>query len=117
MNKNYKPKRARVILSLTPDEYKALVRLAKQEGLKPATKVGQIVRLWLRESRGYGKDDISWCADDRMFVCDEHKEDKYTIAEEKGMEWCASYPCNDRFKHLFLYWETKEGGMEDEKNT
>jgi len=52
--RNYKPKRARVILSLTPDEYKALVRLAKQEGLKPATKAGQIVRLWLREKNNRG---------------------------------------------------------------
>ena len=56
-------------------------------------------------SNGYGKDDISWCSDEKMFVCDEHVKAKYELAEDRGMEWCSSYPYKN-FQHMFLYWET-----------
>lgn len=55
-------------------------------------------------SHGFGKDDISWYADEKMFVCDEHEKKRYSLAEDMGMVWCASFPYN-RFKHLLLYWE------------
>jgi len=57
-------------------------------------------------SSAYGKDDCSWCSDAEVFVCDKHEKDKYGIAEDNGKEWCAEYPYGERFKHLFLYWET-----------
>ena len=64
-------------------------------------------------SSGYGKDDISWCKDGEAFVCDKHNNsERNKIANELGMKWCASFPFNDRWKHLFLFWETvpsKEG--------
>lgn len=55
-------------------------------------------------SSAHGGDDVSWCSDKARFVCDIHKKDRYKIAEELGMEWCADYPF-ERFEHMFLYWK------------
>jgi len=55
-------------------------------------------------SSAYGKDDCSWCSDEKMFVCDEHEKDRHHIAEELGMGWCSSFPYA-KFEHMFLYWE------------
>lgn len=55
-------------------------------------------------SSGYGRDDISWCSDEKMFVCKEHEGARYSIARRIGMEWCALFPC-EKFEHLFLYWK------------
>ena len=59
-------------------------------------------------SSGYGKDDISWCSDKSMLVCDECVKSRYKIANELRMEWCADYPKNDSFEHMFYAWETVE---------
>lgn len=64
-------------------------------------------------SRGYGKDDISWCSDDKMFVCNDCEKAKYDIAKGKGMEWCADFPYGERFKHLFLYWKEESDGQDN----
>ena len=58
-------------------------------------------------SSACGKDDISWCSDMKMFVCEAHEKDRRRLAGEKGMEWCATYSF-DRFKHMFLYWEKEK---------
>lgn len=51
-------------------------------------------------SSGYGKDDISWCSDAKMFVCDKCRHRESALARERGMEWCASYG-KPRFPHMF----------------
>jgi len=56
-------------------------------------------------SSAYRHDDCSWCSDKAMFVCDSHERERWTIAEELGMEWCAAFPFNKRHEHMFLYWE------------
>lgn len=58
-------------------------------------------------SSAYGKDDCSWCSDEKVFVCDTHDKDCHLIAKELGMGWCASFPY-ERFKHMFEYWEDIE---------
>lgn len=55
-------------------------------------------------SSGYGKDDISYCHDETMFVCKAHAERRGAIALRLGMEWCALFPI-ERFEHLFYYWK------------
>ena len=55
-------------------------------------------------SNAYGRDDCSWCSDDKAFLCEEHKNDKYKIAKDKGMGWCSMFP-KERFEHMFLFWE------------
>jgi len=45
-------------------------------------------------SFGYRKDDISWCADDEAFTCDECKK-----PTRDGMECCATFP-GDSFPHM-----------------
>jgi len=62
-------------------------------------------------SHGYGRDDVSWCSDKDVFVCDEHEKERRNIGEELGMDWCSAFPYGERFKHLFLYWK-KKGGEE-----
>ena len=59
-------------------------------------------------SSGYRKDDLTYCSDRKLFVCDEHQNERYQFAKNWGIEWCADFPYNDRFKHLFLCWEKKE---------
>ena len=59
-------------------------------------------------SSAYQHDDCSYCSDKAMFVCDECEKEKYDIAQELGMEWCASFPCNERFKHMFFHWEDEK---------
>jgi len=53
-------------------------------------------------SRGYGKDDCSWCADDAAFVCEDcyAAQKHYGLAKERGMEWCSAF-AKDRFPHMF----------------
>ena len=53
------------------------------------------------ESRGYGKDDISWCSDDEMFACEEHKRDVENC--HNTMEWAGTYTLSN-FKHMGFYW-------------
>lgn len=54
-------------------------------------------------SNGYCKDDVSWCADDKIFMCDDCDKatSKHRVAKEKNMEWCSTFPNNSRFSHLF----------------
>ena len=59
-------------------------------------------------STGYGKDDISWCSDSEVFVCDEHETDAREIGRNRGVEYCSTF-FYERFPHVFLYWvEIKE---------
>lgn len=51
-------------------------------------------------SRGYGRDDISWCADDEAFACDEHNKD-VERDPPSGMEYCATFTNGTRFAHMF----------------
>lgn len=55
-------------------------------------------------SAAYGKDDCSWCSDTAVFVCHTHEKERYVIAKELGMGWCAEFEYGERFKHLFEYW-------------
>ena len=55
-------------------------------------------------SKGYGKDDISWCSDEYQFSCRDG-ECQRAMRKMDGYGWCASYPANESFTHMFLYWE------------
>lgn len=56
------------------------------------------------QSSAYGRDDCSWCSDDKVFTCEEHK--KQAINNPPiGMVWCSDVTRNERFEHLFLYWK------------
>lgn len=61
-------------------------------------------------SKAYGRDDCTHCSDSDMFVCTEHSKDRDDIARELGMSWAGTldgtYDNGNRWKHLFLYWET-----------
>ena len=52
-------------------------------------------------SKAYGKDDCSWCEDERRFVCREHQGDD---SPPEGYVNCSTYPASERFAHMFLYW-------------
>jgi hypothetical protein len=52
------------------------------------------------QSRGYGRDDISWCADAEAFACDEHNKQVERNAPE-GMDYCATFTNCTRFAHMF----------------
>lgn len=51
-------------------------------------------------SSAFGKDDCSWCEDQRRYTC---KECKRPTVE--GHEWCSTFEAGERFKHLFLKWQ------------
>jgi hypothetical protein len=53
-------------------------------------------------SKGFGRDDISWCSDHDAFVCDECPKPSI-----EGMRWCSTFsitPNNKGFGHMFLCW-------------
>ena len=54
-------------------------------------------------SSAYRKDDCSWCSDEDKYACEEHKEEVRRDTPG-GMSPCATFPRNERFEHLFLYW-------------
>lgn len=54
-------------------------------------------------SKGFGRDDISWCADASSFSCDEH-ERKLQNDPPNGMRWCSTF-YGPRFAHLLLFWD------------
>jgi len=43
--------RKRIYITLNPDEYAKLVKLAKNDNLKLATKAAQIIRFYLRTKK------------------------------------------------------------------
>lgn len=49
-------------------------------------------------STAYGKDDVSWCADEEVFTCNEHGR-----AAQRRAGWCASFGAA-RFPHMFQFW-------------
>ena len=55
------------------------------------------------DSKGYHKDDISWCSDDEAWACDDCKSD-VEHDPPTGMEWCATFS-GDKFPHMILHWE------------
>ena len=64
-----------------------------------------------RASSAYGVDDCTWCEDERMFVCVEHKDKSDA---PYGYSWCSTFPATTQFSHMFLYWrETKEPNKKD----
>lgn len=58
-------------------------------------------------SKGYGKDDISWCSDEYQFSCKDEKCQR-EMGKMDGYRWCSSFPANERFAHMFLHWEEIE---------
>ena len=53
-------------------------------------------------SSAYGKDDCTFCEDERTFVCADHKS---TRAGPDGYWWCSTFPATERFARMFLYWK------------
>jgi len=49
-------------------------------------------------SAAYGKDDVSWCADEEVFTCEEHGK----LALRRA-DWCATFSAA-RFPHMFQCW-------------
>ena len=56
-------------------------------------------------SKGYGRDDISWCSDEEKYACEEHK-DQIRRNPPEGMNWCSDF--NERHLHRVLYWNEIE---------
>ena len=55
-------------------------------------------------SSAFGRDDCSWCEDESVFHCKEHK-----APQLEGYEKCSTFADVDTFAHMFLYWhEIKE---------
>jgi hypothetical protein len=49
-------------------------------------------------SRGYGKDDVSWRSDHEEFTCD-----ACPLPNVEGFEWCATFGVAN-FPHMLLTW-------------
>ena len=56
------------------------------------------------QSNAYGRDDCSWCEDECLYACKEHKELVKKDYCPTRMNWCSTFP-RERFEHMFLYWE------------
>jgi len=91
-------------------ETKTMVRTRRECGNcgEPATK--RHAYLWPNArrnpaSRGYRRDDISYCSDAERFTCDGCTE--YDVLHD-NMEWCSTFSMGERFAHLFLYWASSE---------
>jgi len=54
-------------------------------------------------SSGYGKDDISWCSDFKLFSCDDCSEKNREENVPDGYRWVATFSF-ERFEHLFFFW-------------
>lgn len=50
-------------------------------------------------SSAYGRDDCSWCEDEAVYICKEHK-----APDLPGYVMCGTFPATERFAHMFLYW-------------
>ena len=57
-------------------------------------------------SAAYGRDDCSWCEDARRYVCKEHLD---CSPPPDGYVRGSTFPASERFAHMFLKWEEKEG--------
>lgn len=55
-------------------------------------------------SKGFGKDDLSWCSDAEAFFCEEHKDRGWQRNYMEGYESCSKFPL-DKFPHMGLYWK------------
>jgi hypothetical protein len=58
------------------------------------------------QSKGYGKDNISWCSDAEAFSCGDQACER-TIKQEIGeqdYEWCSTFKRTPHFEHLFWLW-------------
>ena len=61
-------------------------------------------------SSAYGRDDCSWCEDEKRFVCAEHKNERQA---PNGYSWCSTFSATKRFAHMFLYWREKKVAPDD----
>jgi len=55
------------------------------------------------DSKAFGRDDCSFCADAELFACREHQEEVESHPPE-GMSYCSTFSASARFAHMFLYW-------------
>lgn len=60
-------------------------------------------------SKGYRGDDISWCSDEEIFTCEEHKT--HTL---EGYRFCACFPLKN-FPHMGLVWREEKLETEQQK--
>jgi hypothetical protein len=56
-------------------------------------------------SSGYGGDDISWCSDAEVFLCEEHKREAERDHCPEGMSFCSRMTFGERFAHVFHHWK------------
>jgi len=54
-------------------------------------------------SKGYGRDDVSWCSDEEDYAC-RRCQRKVERDAPPGMGWCASFPLKHH-KHMGFYLE------------
>jgi hypothetical protein len=54
-------------------------------------------------SSAYGHDDCTYCHDTERFSCRAH-EPQGSADSVPGYGYCATFPANKRFAHLFLKW-------------
>lgn len=59
------------------------------------------------QSKGYRKDDLTWCEDDARYACEEHMVLVRRQPHERGtaMEWCATFDAAKLYPHMLLYWQ------------
>lgn len=55
-------------------------------------------------SRGYRKDDVSWCQDAERFACGKHENKIWNDPPQDNMSKCSSFPLKN-FQHMGFYKE------------
>lgn len=57
-------------------------------------------------SSAYNRDDCSWCEDEAVFLCKDHRDEAPRL---EGYGKCSIFSATTQFAHMFLYWhEIKE---------
>jgi hypothetical protein len=51
-------------------------------------------------SAAHGRDDCTWCEDERRYTCGDCKRPRVD-----GYEWCSTFKATPRMAHLFLRWK------------
>ena len=58
-------------------------------------------------STAYGRDDCSWCEDERRFSCKDPNCQR-DMRHLDGYVSCSTFPASERFAHMFLVWEIQK---------
>lgn len=97
-------------LDLLPGEGQTRVQTRRRHKCFACGRVAQYKVTFLRPdarrnplSSAYGKDDCTWCEDERQFCCSDHLADAHR--DFPDWEPCSTFPATATLAHMFLYWE------------